>query len=102
MKSAIKPSPTIIVIFGAIGDLSKRKILPALYNLFLDNWLPEKFAVIGVNHHPNTDEEFRAKMRESIDEFSRTGKTKDEDWAEFTNYLTFQTADFTKPESYSE
>jgi glucose-6-phosphate 1-dehydrogenase len=102
MKSAIKPSPTIIVIFGAIGDLSKRKILPALYNLFLDNWLPEKFAVIGVNHHPNTDEEFRMKMRESIDEFSRTGKTKDESWDEFSPCLTFQTADFTKPESYTE
>ncbi|HYG37313.1 MAG TPA: glucose-6-phosphate dehydrogenase [Cytophagales bacterium] len=102
MKSAKKPGPTIIVIFGAIGDLSKRKILPALYNLFLDNWLPEKFAVIGVNHHPNTNEEFRIKMRDSVDEFSRTGKSKEEDWKEFSSYLSFQTADFTVPEAYTE
>ncbi len=62
---------TALVIFGATGDLSKRKLLPALYNLAHDGQLPERFALIGVSRGESTDDEFRALARESIIEHSR-------------------------------
>ena len=62
---------TALVIFGASGDLAKRKLLPALYNLAHEGQLPERFALIGVSRSPSTDDEFRELARESITEFSR-------------------------------
>ena len=49
MKAYRRADPAVIVIFGAGGDLTWRKLVPALYNLYLDKWLAEKFAVIGVD-----------------------------------------------------
>jgi glucose-6-phosphate 1-dehydrogenase len=63
--------PTTMVIFGATGDLSKRKLLPALYNLAHEGSLPERFNLIGSSRSEMTDEEFRAMARESIEQFSR-------------------------------
>lgn len=67
----------IIVIFGASGDLTKRKLIPALYNLFKQNFLPEKFAVLGASRSALTDDEFRSRMDEflpktpSVEEFKK-------------------------------
>ena len=58
--------PTTLVIFGATGDLSRRKLLPALYNLAHEGALPERFNLIGVSRRDQTDEEFRTQARESI------------------------------------
>ena len=69
------PEPTVFVIFGAAGDLSWRKLIPALYSLFVDGWLPEKFRIIGTGHRHMSDEEFRQHLREGVDKFSRRGKT---------------------------
>jgi len=63
--------PTILTIFGATGDLAKRKLLPALYNLAHEGALPERFNLIGVSRGELSDEEFRAQAKESIEEFSR-------------------------------
>ena len=49
MKPYRKADPSTIVIFGAAGDLTGRKLVPALYNLYLDEWLPEEFAIVGVD-----------------------------------------------------
>jgi len=65
--------PTTLVIFGASGDLSKRKLLPAIYNLAHEGALPERFNLIGSSRSEMSDDEFRAVARESISEFSRTG-----------------------------
>jgi glucose-6-phosphate 1-dehydrogenase len=62
---------TAVVIFGAMGDLASRKLLPGIYNLAHEGALPERLALIGVSRGKLTDEEFRAKARESIDRFSR-------------------------------
>jgi len=64
--------PSIMVIFGATGDLSGRKLLPALYNLAKQRLLPAGFAVAGAAIDDHTDESFRAHMAEKIKEFSRT------------------------------
>src|SRR5437764_3164617 len=64
--------PTTLVIFGATGDLAKRKLLPALYNLAHEGSLPERFNLIGVSRSEKSHDEFRGEMRESIEAFSRT------------------------------
>src|ERR1700712_5362791 len=63
--------PTTMVIFGASGDLAKRKLLPALYNLAHEGALPERFNLIGASRREQTDDEFRAVARESISGNSR-------------------------------
>ncbi len=62
-----KPKNQILVIFGASGDLTKRKLVPALFKLYRQNLLPEKFAVLGASRTPLSDEEFRKKSGEFID-----------------------------------
>ncbi len=64
-------APTTLVIFGASGDLAKRKLLPALYNLAHDGTLPERFHLVGVSRAEKSDEEFRAECEQSIRQFSR-------------------------------
>lgn len=93
--SNIKTSPTIFLIFGGTGDLTKRKIMPALYNLFLDNWLPDNFAIVGSSSSKMSDEEYIKELRSAVNEFSRKGKTKNEDWLKFSANITFRVADIT-------
>jgi glucose-6-phosphate 1-dehydrogenase len=90
--------PTILVIFGASGDLTWRKLMPAIYDLFLDKWLPDRFAVIGTAHREWDDDKFREKMREGVDRFARCGKSEDEDWFKFAEFLTYKRADFKNPD----
>ena len=73
-----KPHACVVVIFGASGDLTQRKLIPALYNLALEKRLPERFAVVGYARSDMTDNAFREKMRDAVKEFSRTG-LKDEE-----------------------
>ena len=63
--------PTALIVFGATGDLSRRKLLPAVYNLAHDGALPEQFELVGVSRGEQTDEDFRAMARDSIERFSR-------------------------------
>jgi glucose-6-phosphate 1-dehydrogenase len=70
-ETAPAPPPTALVIFGATGDLTKRKLMPALYALMSDGLLPDRFAVIGAGRHPLSDEEFRAAMRDAVSRFAR-------------------------------
>lgn len=100
MQSIIKPEPTVLVIFGAKGDLTMRKLAPALYNLYLDGWLPDKVAVIGVSHHDINQEQFFGLLHEGVNQFSRSGKPEDGKWSEFTAFWSYFKADFTNPEAY--
>ena len=88
LGSAKKPHACVLVIFGASGDLTQRKLIPALYNLALEKRLPERFAVVGYARSEMTDESFRDKMREAVKEFSRTG-LKDDVWQQFANTLYY-------------
>src|ERR1022692_3033310 len=60
----------VIVIFGANGDLTKRKLLPALYRLAFDRRLAAGFAIVGISRTPLSDDDFREKMRASVEQFS--------------------------------
>jgi glucose-6-phosphate 1-dehydrogenase len=95
------PASTILVIFGGAGDLTWRKLAPALYNLDVDGWLPDNFAVIGVDGKSMTEEEFRAHLREGVSEFSRRGKPDDASWDRIAGRLSFICADFSDQRAYS-
>jgi glucose-6-phosphate 1-dehydrogenase len=84
----------MLVIFGGGGDLSWRKIVPALYNLFLDGWLDDRFAVVGLDQKPMTDAEYRQRLREGVDRFSRRGRADGAKWNAFAQHLTYAQGDF--------
>ena len=95
-----KASPTIFLIFGGTGDLTKRKIMPALYNLFLDGWLPDNFAVIGTSSTKMSDDKYKSELLSAVNQFSRKGKAKKEDWSKFSSHISHQTADIKDPEAF--
>ncbi|MBC8084770.1 MAG: glucose-6-phosphate dehydrogenase [Hymenobacter sp.] len=102
MNSNPQVEPTIFVIFGGTGDLNARKLGPALYNLYLEGWLPEHFAIVGTGRTKLSDEEFRKNVLAGINQFSRGGKAKPETWEAFAPHVRYQVADLTKPETYQE
>ena len=101
MTTPATPEPTVFVIFGAGGDLAWRKLIPALYNLFLDRWLPEKFLILGQGHRHMRDAEFRRHLRQGVDQFSRRGKTEDEKWNLFSSHLSFMTCELDDSRAYA-
>ncbi len=92
--------PCAIVIFGANGDLTKRKLLPALYRLAYDRRLASGFAVIGISRTPLTDDQFREKMRDSVEQFSEDTKLDEEVWADFARGLSYVAGDIGDPALY--
>jgi glucose-6-phosphate 1-dehydrogenase len=102
MISNIKAQSTIFVIFGGTGDLNSRKITPALYNLYLDNWLPEQFAIIGLALTSLSDNVYRKKLLEGINQFSREGKAKKKKWDEFSSHISYQSSDLNDVKTYDE
>ena len=87
MSSELKLSPVDLVIFGAAGDLTWRKLIPAIYALFLSGSLPDQFAVFGVDGKPMPADDWRKRLREGIDQFSRHGKAEPAEWKEFATHL---------------
>ncbi|WP_345947548.1 glucose-6-phosphate dehydrogenase [Mucilaginibacter sp. PAMB04274] len=102
MKTGNKAKPAIIVIFGGTGDLAKRKLIPAFYNLFLENWMPEQFAIIGLGRTELDDESYRARLKDGLAEFSRTGAPADDKWAKFNPSITYFQSNIDDPESYKQ
>ena len=82
------PQPCSVVIFGATGDLTHRKLVPALYNLAADGELPPAVAVIGFARREKSDEDFRKEMEEATRKFSRQ-TVRDEIWKTFSQALFF-------------
>ncbi|MBI3820773.1 MAG: glucose-6-phosphate dehydrogenase [Planctomycetes bacterium] len=91
-----------IVIFGASGDLTKRKLLPALYNLSLDGFLPSPTSIVGVARKPLPDDDFRAQMKEGIQQFSRRRPANEAAWNELASRLHYISADFSDAGSYEK
>jgi glucose-6-phosphate 1-dehydrogenase len=97
----IKPEASIIVILGATGDLTWRKLIPAIYNLYLDNWTPEKFAVIGVSRTKISEVDFHKRLHQGVDKFSRRGKAKKAEWTKFAKQLVYLPGEFNKSATYT-
>ena len=97
-QSHVSP-PCILVIFGAAGDLTKRKLIPALYNLKETNLLPDNFAVIGVARAEMKDEEFRNRLRDEMNEFA-TEAVKPEIWKWLEERLYYLSGDFDDEQTF--
>lgn len=96
-----RSEPCFFVIFGGGGDLSWRKLVPALYNLYLDRSLPDDFAILGTGRKEMNDDEFRRHLREGVDRFSRRGEAQEAEWKEFSAHVTFMIADLNDQETYT-
>ena len=94
-------SPTILVIFGGMGDLTWRKLAPALYNLLLDRQLPEHFAVIGLDLKDASPDEFRLRLRDGANGFCERGGVDEKTWNGFAPNLSYLTGDFANPATYT-
>jgi glucose-6-phosphate 1-dehydrogenase len=100
VKSETNPS-CILVIFGAAGDLTKRKLIPALYNLKQAELLSDNFAVIGVAHAEMDDKEFQRRLRDDMNQFA-TEEIKDEPWNWLAERLHYLSGDFNDENTYSQ
>ncbi len=94
--------PCAIVIFGASGDLSKRKLLPSLYRLFYERRISPSFAVIGSSRTPMSDDQFRERMKESVSKFLEDAPFDEEVWKSFAQCLFYVPGDISNPESYDD
>ena len=90
-----------LVFFGATGDLTARKLLPALYDLACENQLPDNFYILGVARRPLTNDNFREKMRTGVAQHSRFGAPENERWQEFARRLHYQPLDANQPDAYA-
>jgi glucose-6-phosphate 1-dehydrogenase len=89
------PEPCAIVIFGASGDLTQRKLLPALYSLAANRLLPRELGVVGVGRTPLRDEEFRERMRRGVEEHGRDAFREDV-WAELAEGMRYVATEFAR------
>ncbi|HET8912910.1 MAG TPA: glucose-6-phosphate dehydrogenase [Ktedonobacteraceae bacterium] len=94
--------PCVMVIFGATGDLTHRKLLPALYNLALEHPLPAGFSVVGFARRPYNDEIFRQQALESVNEFSRQKPVNPQVWESFSSGIHYLQSDFNDPAGYDK
>ncbi|HLI51746.1 MAG TPA: glucose-6-phosphate dehydrogenase [Thermomicrobiaceae bacterium] len=88
------PHPCAMVIFGATGDLTRRKLVPALYNLAIEGLLPPGFSVVGYARRPWSDDEFRQHLREGVDQFSRRRPVEPGVWDPFAQGISYIQGEF--------
>src|SRR5437660_4949608 len=81
--------PCIVVIFGASGDLTKRKLVPALYRLVQERLVPAEFAIVGLARTEMGDDAFRDKMKESVAQFSEAKRVDEEIWRSFAQGIYY-------------
>src|ERR1041384_5253876 len=96
-----KPAdPCSIVIFGASGDLTARKLIPALYHLFKEKQMPPSFRVVGFARREKTDDSWRKELREALEQFSRTKPVDDKVWTDFAKNIFYCMGDLTDDAAY--
>jgi glucose-6-phosphate 1-dehydrogenase len=105
-KFSLEPLPSgdscTVVIFGASGDLTRRKLIPGLYNLACVGCMNPQFNVVGVGRTPMTSEEFRSKMHVATSKSGDTRNFSESSWREFENRLHYFTGDIADPQFYSK
>src|SRR5687767_10993918 len=99
MASTTVPEPCVMVIFGASGDLTHRKLIPSLYDLDRQGFLPEGLTVIGVARTPMTDAQFREKMQPSVQKFS--AHFEPGAWPNFAKRLHYHPMDAAQLDGYT-
>src|ERR1700761_9709635 len=102
MANHKRPPASLIFIFGGSGDLNYRKLSPALYNLFIDEWMPEKFGIVGIGRSPYNDEDYRKRLLDGIKEFSRRKDEPYDQWDEFNKNISYLQMDAEKDGDYGK
>ncbi|MDP4180414.1 MAG: glucose-6-phosphate dehydrogenase [Bacillota bacterium] len=92
-------SPCVMIIFGGTGDLTHRKLIPALYNLFYEGNLPDSFAVVGVGRKDKNASEYKHELQASLEKYSRY-KIKPEVWEQFSKKIQYYKMEITVSEHY--
>src|SRR5262245_11084800 len=100
LTRTLAPQPCALVIFGGSGDLSRRKLLPGLYNLAVDGLLPGRFATNGFSKNAMTDEAFRTVAHEGTTKFSRR-EVDEQAWTTFSRCLFYQPGSFDDAAAYA-
>ena len=97
---APKKEPAILFIFGGSGDLTYRKLMPALYNLFLDKYLPEQFRIISIGRSDFSNTTYRNYIKKGIAEHSRRKDCLKIAWKEFSELIEYYKADLESEKTY--
>ena len=96
-----KDLSAVLVIFGGTGDLTHRKLMPALYNMLLDGLVPENFQVVSIGRRDKTEEEYRNEIRISMEKYSRN-KVDEKIWARLNDMIRYYRFDFRELDKYNE
>src|SRR5437868_8963068 len=99
-KNKFQTTDQCIIIFGANGDLCSRKLVPALYNLYLTDHLPPVFNIIAIDHGDVTEPDYIKHLLEGLNEFSRSGKADKAAWKKFSSHIQYLKGDFTNASLY--
>ncbi len=94
--------PCTVVLFGASGDLAKRKVIPAMYDLANHGLLGPRFAIMGFSRTPMTDETFRASAGEAAKSISEVGPIEPKKWEEFASNLHYHAGEYGNPDDFAK
>ncbi len=94
--------PCSIVIFGASGDLTARKLIPALYHLYIDQQLPEPFRIVGFARREKADAVWREELKADLEKYSRTKHVDPEKWKAFAGHVVYCQGEFSDPAAYEK
>lgn len=97
-----RPPASLIFIFGGSGDLNNRKLSPALYNLYLDEWMPEQFGIVGIGRSEYSDDKFRDHLLEGIQQFSRRKGEQNGHWKDFSKNIQYLQMDAEDAAAYTK
>jgi len=102
MQNHKRPPASLLFIFGGSGDLNFRKLSPALYNLFIDKWMPEKFAIVGIGRSEYSEDKYREHLLEGINQFSRRKGQANGEWKDFSQHVSYLQMDAEKDDEYQK
>ena len=102
MQNHKRPPASLLFIFGGSGDLNFRKLSPALFNLFIDEWMPDKFSIVGIGRTSYSDDNYRAHLLDGIKQFSRRKDEQNGKWADFSQHITYLQMDAEKEAEYEK
>jgi glucose-6-phosphate 1-dehydrogenase len=100
LRTQQAPEPCAVVIFGATGDLTHRKLVPALYNLAHEGQLPQSFAIVGFARRPKTHDQFRAELRDAVAQFSRFQPINPAVWDSLAQAIFYHQSEFADTKGY--
>jgi glucose-6-phosphate 1-dehydrogenase len=96
------PDPSILVLFGATGDLAHRKVIPAMYHLWRTNLLPHEFVLLAIGRREYDDEAFRVEIRASLEQFSRVLPLDEAAWRSFASHIRYHRLDFSDADGFDQ